>query len=168
MDGRKKEIPFSVEDKREIRPALRFPIEVAPETFDVKMIRDAVVSPNREQVVFQALGKLWIKDLPDGTPRRLTSQEDYGMEPSWSQDGNHILFASWNDDLLGGIHKVSVKRGKIEDIDVGEGHFREPIELPNGEILYRRSNGGWLVSPLWSDNTGIFLWKKKHRQPQNY
>ena len=47
-----------------------------------------------------------------------------------------------------------------------KGHFREPIELPNGEILYRRSNGGWLVSPLWSDNTGVFLWKKKHRQPQ--
>ena len=91
--GERKEIPFSVEDKREIRPALRFPIEVAPETFDVKMIRDAVVSPNREQVVFQALGKLWIKDLPDGTPRRLTSQEDYvELEPSWSQNGNHILF----------------------------------------------------------------------------
>ena len=54
----RKEIPFSVEDKREIRPALRFPIEVAPETFDIKMIRDAVVSPNREQVVFQALNKV--------------------------------------------------------------------------------------------------------------
>ena len=70
------------------------------------------------------------------------------------------MFASWHDDLLGGIHKVSVNRGKIEDIDVGEGHFREPLELPNGEILYRRSNGGWLVSPLWSDDNGLFCGKR--------
>ena len=38
------------------------------------MIRDDI--PNREQVVFQALGNYGSKISP-GIPRRLTSQEDY-------------------------------------------------------------------------------------------
>ena len=37
----------------------------------------AASRPKGDRVVYQALGHLWIRDLPDGTPRRLTSQDDH-------------------------------------------------------------------------------------------
>ena len=37
------------------------------------MIRWPEVAPDGGRVVFQALGRIWIKDLPDGTPRRLVA-----------------------------------------------------------------------------------------------
>ncbi len=68
------DIPFHVADTRRVEEAVRFPVDVAPDTFDVKMIRWARTSPDGSRVVYEALGNLWIRDLPNGTPRRLTRQ----------------------------------------------------------------------------------------------
>ena len=57
---------------------MRFPIEVAPD--DVRRQDAALGARSRrsgDRVVYQALGHLWIRDLPDGTPRRLTQQNDH-------------------------------------------------------------------------------------------
>ena len=42
--------------------------------FAVRMLRWVQVSPAGDRVLYEALGKLWIRELPDGSPRRLTSQ----------------------------------------------------------------------------------------------
>src|SRR5262245_19544380 len=60
------DIPFHVKDSRAITEAVRFPIEVAPDKIEVKDLRFVEVSPMGDKVVFQALGRLWIRDLPDG------------------------------------------------------------------------------------------------------
>lgn len=60
------DIPFRVNDTRRMQEAVRFPVEVAPDQFDVRMIRWAQTSPDGSRVVFEALGHLWIRDLPEG------------------------------------------------------------------------------------------------------
>src|SRR5436190_11025667 len=55
-------IPFHVKGTRSVAEAVRFPIEVAPKQFDVKMLRWPTVSPNGKQVVYQALGYLYVRD----------------------------------------------------------------------------------------------------------
>jgi Tol biopolymer transport system component len=81
-------IPFRVRGTRRMQEAVRFPIEVAPQNFDVKMLRWVEVSPRGNQVLYQALGYVYVKDLPNGTPRRLTKQnEHFEFYPSWSRDG---------------------------------------------------------------------------------
>src|SRR5205085_801814 len=52
-------IPFHVKGTRSVAEAVRFPIEVAPKQFDVKMLRWPTVSPSGQQVVYQALGYLY-------------------------------------------------------------------------------------------------------------
>ncbi len=52
--------------RAQVAKAVRFPVEVAPERFDVKMLRWVEVSPDGDQVVYEALGHLWISDLPAG------------------------------------------------------------------------------------------------------
>ena len=59
-------IPIHVRAEKKIHPALRFPVEVAPDEFDVKMLRWAQMSPDGTKVVFQALGHLYVKDLAIG------------------------------------------------------------------------------------------------------
>ena len=41
--------------------AVRFPVEVAPDRFDVKMLRWVTVSPKGDRVVYQALGHIWVR-----------------------------------------------------------------------------------------------------------
>ncbi len=65
-DGSDEIIPFRIIDEREMRRAVRFPVEVAPEKFPVKMLRWVQVSPAGDQVVFQSLGYLYVRNLPDG------------------------------------------------------------------------------------------------------
>ena len=68
-DGSVVEIPFHVRDTRQVTEPLRFPVEVAPESFPVRMLRWVEVSPSGDQVAYQALGHIYIKNLPEGTPR---------------------------------------------------------------------------------------------------
>ncbi|WP_158291670.1 hypothetical protein, partial [Marinicauda algicola] len=87
-------IPFEVNDTREIVDPIRPQIEVAPDTVETRMTRFARVSPEGDRVVFESLGRLWIKDLPDGEARPLTRAGDERRElfPDWSADGRTIVF----------------------------------------------------------------------------
>ncbi|MDP9143953.1 MAG: amidohydrolase, partial [Actinomycetota bacterium] len=90
------EIPFSAEAEVAVGPEVKFeyPIEDTP-TFELRQIRDAVPSPNGRQMVFTALDRLYIMDLPNGTPRRLTNQETGEYYPTWSPDGQSIAYVTW-------------------------------------------------------------------------
>ena len=102
--GTVSEIPFHVAATKKLTDALRFPVDVAPTTFRARMLRWVEVSMDGSKVVFGALGRVWIQDLPDGTPRRLTRQDDH-LEyfPSFSRDGSRVVFVSWDDDALGAV-----------------------------------------------------------------
>ncbi|MBI3950708.1 MAG: PD40 domain-containing protein [Acidobacteria bacterium] len=151
-------IPFHVHSTRSVMKALRFPVEVAPERFDVKMLRWVEVSPQGDKVVYQALGYLYIRDLPDGTPRRLTLQTDhFEGYPSFSRDGRWIVYTTWNDVSLGTIRIVSADGGEGRVITNKPGYSVEPVFTPDGKkVVYRKVSGGDLFSPNWSRAPGIY------------
>ncbi len=108
------EIPFEVEVKLELGPQLSFkyPIDDAKEAF-VTQIRDAVPSPDGTKLAFTALNRLYVMDLPDGTPKRLTKNDFVEAQPAWSPDGENIVFATWETDG-GFLYKVNANgRGRI-------------------------------------------------------
>jgi len=153
------EIPFHVKHSRTVTPALRSPVPVSPETFDVKVLRWAAVSPQGDKVVYQALGRLHVKDLPTGTPRRLTRQEDHmEMHPVWSPDGRSIAYTTWDDDTLGTIRVIRSRGGKTGQVITKDpGHYTDLLWSPERDtLLFHRRRGGWLTSPRWSENTGVF------------
>ena len=157
-DRRVDEIPFRVQTQREMREALRFAVDAAPDRFKTKMLRWVEVSPTGDRVVFQALGRLWIRDLPAGEPRRLTSQEDhFEFYPSFSRDGRQIVYTTWDDEDLGSIRLVSADGGEGRKLTEKPGHFLEPALSPDGAtVVYRKSRGGFLTSPLYSHEPGIY------------
>ena len=152
------DIPFHVKDTRAITEAVRFPIEVAPDKITVKELRFVEVSPAGDKVVFQALGRLWIRDLPEGTPRRLTTQTDHWeLYPSFSRDGKSIVYTTWDDDKLSSVRVVASSGGEGRVITVEPGHYAEPAFSPDGAtVVYRRGGGGYLRSDLYSSNQGLY------------
>ncbi|MGZ3460604.1 MAG: amidohydrolase family protein, partial [Archangium sp.] len=152
-------IPFHVRGTRTLFEALRFPQSVAPDTFQVKMLRWVQVSPKGDKVVFQALGHLYVRDLPNGTPRRLTKQTDHSeLYPSFSRDGKNIVYTTWDDEKLGSIRVVPVTGGEGKVVTSQPGHYVEPALSPDGRfIVYRTVGGGYLRTGLYSHDPGLYV-----------
>ena len=102
----------TVEGTVKFADALRFDVDVAPDEFDVRMIRWSQMSPNGKSVLFQALGKLYVRDVKSGKIKRLTKQNDHDeYYPRFSNDGKSIVYTTWNDQDLGTVRVVSARGG---------------------------------------------------------
>ena len=158
LDGEVSEIPVHVKTSKKIRPALRNEVKVATDEFEVNGIRWASFSPSKEQVVFQALGYIWLKDLDSGKQHRLTKQTDhYEFYPVISADGRSVLYTTWNDQDLGSVRISKLKGSKSTVLTPRPGHYIEPAFSADGkQVLYRKIQGGYLLSPLWSMEPGIY------------
>ncbi len=152
-------IPFRVKATHRLAEAVRFPVEAEPSRWPVRMLRWVQVSPAGDRVVYEALGRLWVRSLPEGTPRRLRSQEDhFELYPSWSRDGKEIVYVAWDDEKLGSIRVASASGGTGRVVTDRPGHYAEPVFTPDGSrVVYRRGQGGFLTSPLWSGEPGIYV-----------
>ncbi|HEY1130810.1 MAG TPA: amidohydrolase family protein [Roseateles sp.] len=157
--GTAAEIPFHVKDTRELREPMRYAQVVAPDRFPVHQLRGAQVSPDGKCVVYSALGTLYVKDLPNGTPGRLTKQNDaFEFAPSWSRDGKSLVYATWRDDLQGTIRRLDLASGKETVLVKQPGKYLEPRLSPDGrQLVYRKVKGGALTSPWHSLETGLYL-----------
>ncbi len=151
------EIPFTAKCKHKIHEALKFPQEVAPDKFTVKTIRHAVTSPDEKYIVFSGTGFLWKKDLPSGTPQRLTSSTDFEYEPSFSPDGKEIIYVTWNDEQTGSILKMNLSDKKITKLSNEKGIFRTPRFSPDGKnIVYWKESGNDAQGFSHCVNTGLY------------
>ena len=158
-------IPFHIKDQRDIKPAVRFAQEIGGDTFDVKMLRWVTVSPKSDRVAYQALGHIYIRDLPDGTPKRLTNQEtEFEFCPNFSRDGKYVVYSTWNDRTLGSVRIASVDPEQNENwiVTPEPGHYVDPVFSPDGQlIVYRKESGGGITSPLWSRESGLYSIPKR-------
>lgn len=151
-------IPFHVKDTRKVAEELRYHVDVAPDNVHPKILRWTQVTPDGKGVVYQALGYLWIKSLPDGEPHRLTSQTDhFELYPTITRDGKYVVYTTWNDDKLGDIRVLPMTGGQSRVVTKEPGQYIEPAVSPDGKtIVVRRTTGGYLRSPLWEDHPGLY------------
>jgi Tol biopolymer transport system component/imidazolonepropionase-like amidohydrolase len=158
-NGSATNIPFRARVTQTIAEAVRFRQEVAPDRFDVRMLRHVSVSPDERQVVYSALGKLWIRSLPEGTPRRVT-RDDHGWEifPSWSPDGRTLVYATWSDTEFGAIRTVRTDGRGGRKITPEPGHYVEPSYSRDGrQIVFRRVQGDGFRGSLHARDRGIYV-----------
>ena len=157
--GEARVIPFSINDDRVIIDATHPAVDVAPDSFTTQMPRWAEVSPDGRSVVFETLGKLYVKPASGGTARRLTAAKDDAMEawPSWSRDGKSLVFVRWTDTGMGEIHTVGAGGGAPRKVTSVPGLFAEPRFSPDGKtIVFERRRGGGLTSTRWSEDPGVY------------
>src|SRR3954454_2849599 len=152
------EVPFHVHTTRRVTQAVRFPVDVAPKKLETRMLRWVNVAPKGDRVVYQALGHLFIRDLPNGTPRRLTRQNDHWeIFPSFSRDGRQVVYATWDDDKLGSVRTVPAEGGEGRVVVKQPGQYVEPVFTPDGrQIVFRKIEGGFIRTAAWSAEPGIY------------
>ena len=151
-------IPFRVDDTRAIATAPHPVIEVAPASFTTRMPRFASISPDGKQVLFETLGKLWVKPAAGGTARALASKADgVALFPTWSRDGRRIAFVQWTDNGLGEIITADANGANRRKITSQPGHYARPSFSPDGQtIVFEKRSGGGLTDEAWSENPGVY------------
>jgi len=154
------DIEFHVNDVRSVYDAPRPKREVAPAKFESTMARNAEVSPDGSKVVYETAGHLYVKNLPDGKSKLLTrdARDHFEYDPTWSRDGRRIAFLTWDDKELANVHSVSASGGRSKRLTKTPGHYYGPRFSPDGSsIVYEAGDGGFLTSPNWSVDTGVFI-----------
>jgi Tol biopolymer transport system component/imidazolonepropionase-like amidohydrolase len=156
--GAAREIPFRAQVRQTIAEAVRFPQEVAPDSFDVRMLRWVTVAPDGRSVLYNALGHLWLRPLPAGTPRRLTNDETrIEVHPAFSPDGRTVVFTTWNDEELGAVWTIGVDGRNRRRLTTERGHYVEPAFSPDGQtVVFRKITGDLLRGTLWGREPGIY------------
>ena len=137
---------------------MRFAQDLDQKSFDTKMLRDVKISPNGKKVVFESMGHLYTKTLPNGKPKRLTKQKSqFELNPSFSRDGKKIVYVTWDDKKLGQVRVVSSRGGKGKTITREPGKYVEPSFSPDGKtVVYRKVSGGYITDPTWGLNPGVY------------
>jgi hypothetical protein len=139
-DNTVRDIPFTAEVNLELGPKLEFKYPISDEKqVQVTQIRDAVPSPDGLRLAFTALNRLYVMDLPNGTPRRLTQNNFTEAQPAWSPNGAELVFTTWKS---GGGHLFKVSTdGKKKPVQLTQvpGIYTEPAwSSKNNRIVFLR------------------------------
>jgi imidazolonepropionase-like amidohydrolase/Tol biopolymer transport system component len=159
QSGQPTEIPFTAPVRQVLAEAVRFRQEVSPGQFDVRMLRWVTVSPDQRRVVYTALGRLYVRELPDGTPRRVTSGgSELELFPSWSPDGRSLVYATWDADSMGAIRTVQLDGRNPRRLTTELGHYASPRFSPDGRsVVYRRTGGDGTRGTSHSREQGVYV-----------
>lgn len=152
------EIPFQVNSQQTVQEALHFQHQVFEPEFTAKMIRQLTTSPDGKTVVFNAAGFLYKKELPNGTPERLTNGLDFEFEPAFSPDGKFVIYTTWSDEFKGAIKRTDLKTGKTVMLTDEKGYYYSPNYSSKGDkIVFRKGVGNETLGLTYGKNTGIFI-----------
>ncbi len=130
-----KTIPFEAEANVHLGNRIVNQFPILKDTILCRYIRHAHASPNGKQLVFSALNRIYIKDLPNGTPRILFAQGTNQFQPNWSPDGKHIAYISWSDNDFGNVWIFNIATGIAKRINITKGVFHNPVWSPNGDSI---------------------------------
>ncbi len=138
-------VPFEARVQRTIseRARLEFRIEDGP--FDARFLRWHTASPDGGTLAFQGVGRIWLSELPSGSPRRLTPADfspaqEFG--PAWSPDGEWVAFTTLDDFGGGHLWKVRASGGAPVQLSTRPAEYVHPAWSSDGrEIVVATGSG---------------------------
>lgn len=156
--GEVRDIPFRVRQSHRITQPPTSSVSLQGDDFPVKALRWTQVSPAQDRVAFQALGRIYVRDLRRGTVERLTREADQlEFHPAFSPDGEWLVYTTWNDRTFGSLRRTRIADGTTMVLIEGHGGYVEPSVSQDGKrILYRRAGADLLRSDQWTRDPGIY------------
>jgi len=152
------ELPFSADVSMKVAETVRDDHEAHSDQFEAKVIRHAVTSPSGKKLLFNAIGHLWIQDLPHGKPERLTQDDDFEFEPAYSPDGGSIVYVTWDDEKMGSVIKMDLNSKRKTILTKEKGIYRTPQFSNDGsKIVFKKDRGNMHQGFVHSKNPGLYV-----------
>lgn len=136
--GRETPIPFSADVEQRLAPLVKFEVPLSDSTLVVQQIRGTRPSPDGKRLAFTALDRVWVMELPGGTPRRLTNGDMGEFDPAWSPDGQYLAFVGWSDSTGGHVYRSRIADasfGAMERLTTEPAFFQRLVYSPDGTRL---------------------------------
>lgn len=133
--GQVTDIPFTAKVDQQLGPMVHLPIRVDTGQVLVRQIRNAAPSPDGKRLAFSALDRLYVMDLPNGSPRRVTNDTVKEQVPAWSPDGQWLAYVTWTDQG-GTLNKIKPDgRGKPVRLAPDTAFYDTPVWSPDGSRI---------------------------------
>ena len=156
--GKGANVPFTAQVEQVVNDAVRFEQKIHTPEFKVKALRNVAVSPDGKRVVYGALGHIYVKDLPGGPAKRVTTAAAFEFAPRWSADGQWIVHTTWTDADYGRVRVVHPDGTAGRDVVTNPGHYTEPAFSPDGKwIVFRNAGTDGTRGLLYGGNSGIYV-----------
>ena len=143
-DGNDTIIPFTANVSLDVGARLNFPIKLEESAVRARIAQQPVLSPDGKRIAFTAFAELYVMDLPNGVPRRVTRNANAReFHPAWSPDGQWLAFVTWTSSGTGeGGHIWKVRpRGEEDGANAPQrlsqlpAFYRDPVWNPDGQRL---------------------------------
>lgn len=147
-------IPFQADVQRTISEMAYQAFRIDDGPFRAQFLRWPTASPDGRRLAFQAVGRVYVQDLPSGEPRRLTPA-NFGAEdlasghaglqefaPVWSPDGRSIAFTTWDDALGGHVWRMPATGGAPRRLTPEPGEYVHIAWSPDGSELVAARGAG--------------------------
>jgi imidazolonepropionase-like amidohydrolase len=108
---------------------------VSRDSVRVRYTRSANASPDGRQLVFCALDKIYVMNLPDGKAHVVAAQPFGQYQPVYSPDGKWIAYVSWCDTAGGYLWRVPAEGGEPEQLTHIRGEYQRPAWSPDGRTI---------------------------------
>jgi imidazolonepropionase-like amidohydrolase/Tol biopolymer transport system component len=154
------EIPFTCNVSKIMTEVVRFKQNINPDEFNVNIIRNAITSPDGRWLVFNALGHIYKKLLPDGRPERITNSTALEFEPAFTPDGKTLVYVTWTDNGTGTVSKVGFE-GLIKppvSLTSKKGIYRTPTVSPDGKwVAFTKEGSNDILGNAYTPKPGIYV-----------
>ncbi len=137
-------IPFAARVQREISEQAYQAFRIDDGPVPITYTRWQTGSPDGAHLAFTAAGRIWVIDLPGGTPRRLTDDTGKRFEysPSWSPDGRSLAYTTMDENGTGHVMTIGADGGNARQVSQEAGEYAHTQWSPDGsEILVSRGSG---------------------------
>ncbi|HSQ33047.1 MAG TPA: amidohydrolase, partial [Gemmatimonadaceae bacterium] len=133
-------IPFEADVHLEMGPEVKFAYRVDTTTaFTAHQVRDIAPSPDGTKLAFTALDRVYVMDLPNGKPGRVSPNDVGEYQPTWSPDSKSLAWVTWSDQQGGQIIRATWQPKKaapvITTLTQSPGLFSDLAWSPNGDRI---------------------------------
>ena len=149
-------IAFTARVRRTISGQAVAHFRISDEPFQVTFTRWQTASPDGKKLVFEAVGRIWVMDLPARTAARRLTANDFGpfeFAPAWSPDGQWIAFTTVDQNNEGQLWKMRATGGAPTRLTTVPAEYMHPAWSTDGrEIVVARGSGASLRNSSMAHN----------------